>query len=155
MKYRDRGHRHLNFEKIFNLFHSLLNLLLTYLQSKGSSDRRGWSFRKKSAGHRVLSNSVTSEAPASASKESQESISVSCQVQPDLTVAEKTTEIQPKEEKKTELSSFLDSKLSDTQASIEDTFGEDASPDEPSIILIQTAIRGFLVCDHVWVINTF
>lgn len=113
-------------------------------ESKASSDRRGWSFRKKSAGHRVLSNSVTSEAPASASKESQESISVSCQVQPDLTVAEKTIEIQPKEEKKTELSSFLDSKLSDTQASIEDTFGEDASPDEPSIILIQTAIRGFL-----------
>ncbi|XP_057793755.1 protein IQ-DOMAIN 32-like isoform X2 [Salvia miltiorrhiza] len=68
-------------------------------ESKASSDRRGWSFRKRSARHRVLSNSVTSEAPASASKDSQESISVNCQVQPDLTITEKTTEIQQKEEK--------------------------------------------------------
>ncbi|KAH6776600.1 IQ-domain 32 [Perilla frutescens var. hirtella] len=112
-------------------------------ESKGSGDRRGWSFRKRSATHRVLSNSVTSEAPASASKESQESISVSCQVQPDLTVAEKTTETQQIEEK-SELSSFLDSKLSDNQVSGEDDFGADAPPDEPSIILIQTAIRGLL-----------
>ncbi|KAL1533342.1 protein IQ-DOMAIN 32-like [Salvia divinorum] len=76
-------------------------LFLTYLQSKASSDRRGWSFRKRSARHRVLSNSVTSEAPASTNKESQESISVNCQVQPDLTITEKTTDVQQKEEKTT------------------------------------------------------
>ncbi|XP_042036388.1 protein IQ-DOMAIN 32-like [Salvia splendens] len=70
-------------------------------ESKASSDRRGWSFRKRSARHRVLSNSVTSESPASASKESLESIPVNCQVQPDPTITEKTTEVQQKEEKAT------------------------------------------------------
>ncbi|XP_042033025.1 protein IQ-DOMAIN 32-like [Salvia splendens] len=70
-------------------------------ESKASSDRRGWSFRKRSARHRVLSNSVTSEAPALTNKESQESISVNCQVQPDLTITEKTTDVQQKEEKTT------------------------------------------------------
>ncbi|XP_042063515.1 protein IQ-DOMAIN 32-like [Salvia splendens] len=70
-------------------------------ESKASSDRRGWSFRKRSARHRVLSNSVTSESPASASKESLESISVNCQVQPDPTITEKTTEVLQKEEKTT------------------------------------------------------
>ncbi|KAL1542932.1 protein IQ-DOMAIN 32-like [Salvia divinorum] len=161
-------------------------------ESKASSDRRGWSFRKRSARHRVLSNSVTSESPASASKESLESISVNCQVQPDPTITEKTTEVQQKEEKTTvvqqkeekttvvqqkgeksveilqkeektieiqqkeeqieiqqkeekfELSSLLDSKLQDTQASKEDDLGADAPPDEQCIILIQTAVRGLL-----------
>ncbi|KAI3464867.1 hypothetical protein Pfo_021530 [Paulownia fortunei] len=112
-------------------------------ESKGSSDRRGWSFRKRSARHRVLSNSVISEAPSSANKETPESTAVNFQVQPDLTVPEKTSVIQWTEEK-TELSAQLDSKLSDTLAAREDDCRANATLDEPSIIIIQAAIRGLL-----------
>ncbi|KAK6115252.1 hypothetical protein DH2020_007521 [Rehmannia glutinosa] len=111
--------------------------------SKGSSDRRGWSFRKRSARHRVLSNSVISEAPSSANKENPESPAVNFQVQPDLSVPEKTPVIQWTEEK-TELPAQPESKLSDTLAAIEDDCKADAILDEPSIIIIQASIRRLL-----------
>nr|GLL18136.1 protein IQ-DOMAIN 32-like isoform X1 [Ipomoea trifida] len=50
-------------------------------ESKGSSDKRGWSFRKRSARHRVLSNTVVSETQ-SANKDSSESIGINSQAQP-------------------------------------------------------------------------
>lgn len=114
------------------------------MQSKGSSDRRGWSFRKRSARHRVLSNSVTSEAPSSANKETPESTAANFQVQPDLTVPEKNSVIQLTEEK-TEFSSQVDSKLSGIIAAKEDDCRANATPDEHSIVTIQAAIRGLLV----------
>lgn len=48
-------------------------------ESKGPNDKRGWSFRKKSARHRVLSNSVVTETPSSVEKESLETADVSFQ----------------------------------------------------------------------------
>ncbi|KAL2249942.1 UNVERIFIED_CONTAM: Protein IQ-DOMAIN 32 [Sesamum indicum] len=111
--------------------------------SKGSSDRRGWSFRKRSARHRVLSNSVISEAPSSANKENPDSTAVDFHVQPDLTAPEKTPAVQLVEEK-TELSTQLSSKLSDTIPDKEDDCGAYATVDESSVIIIQAAIRGLL-----------
>ncbi|GFP95191.1 protein iq-domain 32 [Phtheirospermum japonicum] len=117
-------------------------------ESKGSSDRRRWSFRKRSARHRVLSNSVSSETPLSANKENPESPAVSFQVQPDLTVPEKTSIIQLTEEKhelteeKPELSAQLDSKLSDTVEDVD--CKADSTLDEPSAIIIQASIRRLL-----------
>ncbi|XP_011083501.1 protein IQ-DOMAIN 32 [Sesamum indicum] len=112
-------------------------------ESKGSSDRRGWSFRKRSARHRVLSNSVISEAPSSANKENPDSTAVDFHVQPDLTAPEKTPAVQLVEEK-TELSTQLSSKLSDTIPDKEDDCGAYATVDESSVIIIQAAIRGLL-----------
>ncbi|KAI3460374.1 hypothetical protein Pfo_017037 [Paulownia fortunei] len=112
-------------------------------ESKASSDGRGWSFRKRSARHRVLSNTVISEAPSSANKESPESTAADLQAQPNLTVPEKTSVIQWTEQKN-ELSAQMDSKLSDIIAAREDDCRADATLDESSIILIQTAIRGYL-----------
>ncbi|KAL3639092.1 hypothetical protein CASFOL_016999 [Castilleja foliolosa] len=110
-------------------------------ESKGSSDRRRWSFRKRSARHRVLSNSVSSETPPSVNKESPELPAVSFQVQPDSTVPEKTSIIQLTEEKP-ELIAQLDSKLSDN---IEDVDCKaDSTLDEPSVIIIQASIRRLL-----------
>ncbi|XP_019152887.1 PREDICTED: protein IQ-DOMAIN 32-like isoform X2 [Ipomoea nil] len=50
-------------------------------ESKGSSDKRGWSFRKRSARHRVLSNTVVSETQ-SGNKDSSESVGIDSQAQP-------------------------------------------------------------------------
>ncbi|XVF63732.1 hypothetical protein PTKIN_Ptkin09bG0109700 [Pterospermum kingtungense] len=67
-------------------------------ENKRSSDKKGWSFRKRSERHRVLSNTVIQEAP-SGLKESPESAGFSFQ-QPDVSVStEKTSTIQYPEEK--------------------------------------------------------
>ncbi|XP_048444242.1 protein IQ-DOMAIN 32 isoform X1 [Pyrus x bretschneideri] len=44
-------------------------------ESKSPSDKRGWSFRKRAARHRVLSNTVIIETPTSGHKETPESAS--------------------------------------------------------------------------------
>lgn len=61
-------------------------------ESKGA-DKRGWSFRKRSARHRVLSNTVITETPSSGNKQSPESTAVSFQAPADSTISEKTSEI--------------------------------------------------------------
>ncbi|KAL8459105.1 hypothetical protein ACS0TY_036542 [Phlomoides rotata] len=99
-------------------------------ESKVSSSRSGWSFRKRSPKHRVLSNTVISEA-SSVDKERQESSAPNIHEQPNLTVPEKTSVIQWTEQK-------------DTIASKEEDNSADATIDESSIILIQAAIRGHL-----------
>ncbi|XWS25875.1 hypothetical protein CRYUN_Cryun27aG0105300 [Craigia yunnanensis] len=67
-------------------------------ENKRSSDRKGWSFRKRSERHRVLSNTVIQEAPSEL-KESPESTGFNFQ-QPDVSIAhEKTSSIQYTEEK--------------------------------------------------------
>ncbi|ESR48376.1 hypothetical protein CICLE_v10000295mg [Citrus x clementina] len=48
-------------------------------ESKSSNDKRGWSFRKKSARHRVLSNSVVTETASSVKKENLETADVNFQ----------------------------------------------------------------------------
>ncbi|KAL2522258.1 Protein IQ-DOMAIN 32 [Forsythia ovata] len=110
--------------------------------SKDSSDRRGWSFRKKSVRHRVLNNTVISGAP-SLNKASSESATVSFQSQPNSTSPEKTTLIQLTDEKN-ELPAQVNSKLSDTKATREDDTIVKGTPEESTIIAIQAAIRGFL-----------
>ncbi|XP_051124131.1 protein IQ-DOMAIN 32-like [Andrographis paniculata] len=113
-------------------------------ESKSSSDRRGWSFRKRSARQRILSNSVTTEVPASENKEIPDSTAVNFQVQPDLTTPEKPSVVHLTEEKNV-LSTQLDIKVPDNLSGAkEDDSGADATLDEPSIIVIQAAIRGLL-----------
>ncbi|CAA0818578.1 Protein IQ-DOMAIN 32 [Striga hermonthica] len=113
-------------------------------EGKGSSDRRRWSFRKRSARHRVLSNSVGSEVPSSVNKENPESPAVNFSLHPDSSVPGKPLVIQLTEET-TELTHQLDSKLSENLSAIEDDCKKDTTTfDEPSVVIIQAAIRRLL-----------
>ncbi|MCD7469295.1 hypothetical protein HAX54_008227 [Datura stramonium] len=67
-------------------------------ESKSSSDKRGWSFRKKSSRHRVLSNTVISETP-SGNKDWPESASANLQTQSNSATPEKASVIQWADEK--------------------------------------------------------
>ncbi|PHT51441.1 hypothetical protein CQW23_11188 [Capsicum baccatum] len=68
------------------------------VMSKNSSDKRGWSFRKKSSRHRVLSNTVGSETP-SGNKDCAETANANQQPQSNSTIPEKASVIQLVEEK--------------------------------------------------------
>lgn len=68
-------------------------------ESKGSSDKRGWSFRKRSARHRVLSNTVITETPTSGNKEGSESANVNFGAPADTTVQEKISMVHCNDEK--------------------------------------------------------
>ncbi|XP_073305128.1 protein IQ-DOMAIN 32-like isoform X1 [Primulina huaijiensis] len=103
-------------------------------ESKSSDERRGWSFRKRSARHRVLSNTIISEAPSSVKKESPESTDVNVLMQSNLTTQEKFSGIQGKEEK-TELSARPNIKILDTIADNVDDSSADATYDESSTIV--------------------
>ncbi|KAK8705685.1 hypothetical protein V6N13_049279 [Hibiscus sabdariffa] len=68
-------------------------------ESKRSSDKKGWSFRKRSERHRMLSNTVIHEATSGGLKESQESAGFDFPL-PDISVApEKTSTVLFTEEK--------------------------------------------------------
>ncbi|XP_006342022.1 protein IQ-DOMAIN 32 [Solanum tuberosum] len=67
-------------------------------ESKSSSDKRGWSFRKKSARHRVLSNTVVSETP-SGNKDWPEAANANLQTQSNSTIPEKASVVQWADEK--------------------------------------------------------
>ncbi|CAN4093953.1 unnamed protein product [Withania somnifera] len=67
-------------------------------ESKSSSDKRGWSFRKKSSRHRVLSNTVVSETP-STNKDWPETANANLQTQSNSTIPEKVSVIQWADEK--------------------------------------------------------
>ncbi|KAL7128161.1 hypothetical protein ABFS83_14G297500 [Erythranthe nasuta] len=114
------------------------------LQSKVSNDRRGWSFRKKTATHRVLSNTVISEAPTSANNQSPDSTSANFSVQPSLTVPEKNSAVVQCTEEKYNSSAQIKSKFSDIIVAREDECRADETLDDSSIILIQSAIRAYL-----------
>ncbi|XP_057974558.1 protein IQ-DOMAIN 32 isoform X2 [Malania oleifera] len=121
-------------------------------ESKGSSDKRGWSFRKRSARHRVLSNTVTSEAP-SGNKDNSESATINIETPINSSVPEKISKLQWPDDK-TQFSASGDSKVSETLIATEsetkvDTNLEkeskvDTHLEESLAIIIQTAIRGFL-----------
>ncbi|KAL7085999.1 hypothetical protein ACP275_14G311600 [Erythranthe tilingii] len=113
------------------------------LQSKVSNDRRGWSFRKRTATHRVLSNSVISEAPSSANNQSPDSTSANFSVQPSLTVPGKNSAVQCTEEKYNS-SAQIESTFSEIIVAREDECRADETLDDSSIILIQSAIRAYL-----------
>ncbi|KAJ9186482.1 hypothetical protein P3X46_002050 [Hevea brasiliensis] len=112
-------------------------------ENKNSGDRRGWSFRKRSARHRVLSNTVITEAAYSANKESSESASLNFQSPDTSTVPEKISIIQCTDEKP-QLSTFSDAKVSETIVFSKDESEVDAQLEESVVIVIQAAVRGFL-----------
>lgn len=117
---------------------------LMSFQNKGYSDKRGWSFRKRSARHRVLSNTVTSEIPSCGNKESPESVAISYQTPVDPTIPEKTSVLQWTDEKP-QLSTSFNTKASETIVASENGSKVDANADESVAIAIQAAVRTFLV----------
>ncbi|GKC29379.1 ribonuclease H-like domain-containing protein, partial [Tanacetum coccineum] len=115
------------------------------VQNKGS-DKRGWSFRKKSAGQQVLSNTVITEISSSENKIS-EPIVINAEAPVTTPVSEKTSANQWTEElPRVSSSNTKASTVSNTvtKAIDEDAIKLDSSPDESSVILIQTAVRKFM-----------
>ncbi|PIA57236.1 hypothetical protein AQUCO_00600164v1 [Aquilegia coerulea] len=136
-------------------------------EGKGSTDKRGWSFRKRSTRHRVLSNTVISETAPSINKESPESPSINFHAQNDPIVPEKISVSQWMDEIPT-LSKSVNSKVAnqlspkqsegtidplistetaekiDYIATTEDTTKISYNLDEASSIVIQAVIRGYL-----------
>ncbi|KAH1057969.1 hypothetical protein J1N35_036034 [Gossypium stocksii] len=124
-------------------------------QDKRSSDKKVWSFRKRSERHRVLSNTVVQEA-STGLEESPETASYV--QQSDVSVApEKTSTVQYTEEKlqsvapkdyvegKSQLSTQEDSKVPEPVVAATNEAKDDANVDESIAVVVQTAIRGFLV----------
>ncbi|KAK5845212.1 hypothetical protein PVK06_001372 [Gossypium arboreum] len=68
-------------------------------ENKRSSDKKGWSFRKRSERHRVLSNSVIQVTTTTGLKESQDSVGFEFQQQDVSVASEKTSTVQYTEEK--------------------------------------------------------
>ncbi|KAL8130684.1 hypothetical protein V2J09_019839 [Rumex salicifolius] len=68
-------------------------------ETKGSADKRGWSFRKRSARHRVLSNNVTTESLTLADKEVPQSTSIPIQASAHPPVPEKVVALEQTDEK--------------------------------------------------------
>jgi hypothetical protein len=145
----------------------LNDVICASFQDKGSSDKRGWSFRKRSVRHRVLSNTVISETPSSGNKESLEAVNVNYQQPVNTNVPEKISVIQSIDEKP-QLSTSADPKVLELLTSVEPKVIElstsaeptkvietvvttenesklDVYPEESVVIVIQSAIRGFLV----------
>ncbi|KAG2692713.1 hypothetical protein I3760_08G065600 [Carya illinoinensis] len=112
-------------------------------ESKGSGDKRGWSFRKRSARHRVLSNTVISETPSSGNKENPESATLNHPLPANSTVPEKVSVIQSTGEKP-QLSTSVNPKVIETIVAAENESTPDVNLEESVVIVIQTAIRGFM-----------
>ncbi|XP_011014295.1 PREDICTED: protein IQ-DOMAIN 32-like [Populus euphratica] len=130
-------------------------------ESNGSSDKRGWSFRKKSARHRVLSNTIISETtPSSVNKESPEPANLNFQP-PDIpTAPEKNAVIQCTDEKpqlsekpqlpdklqlsEKPLSASTDQEVAETIVFTKDENEVDDRVEESVVIVIQAAVRGVL-----------
>ncbi|KAM1312065.1 hypothetical protein ACFX2F_016274 [Malus domestica] len=140
-------------------------------ESKSSSDKRGWSFGKRSARHRVLSNTVIRETPTSGHKEIPESAALNFQPPASTTVPEKISVIHCTDEKPQLVTpenpkvSQAEQKVSQTEPKIPETeqkvpetepkvsntenVAEDESaveckPDESDVIFVQTASGGLL-----------
>ncbi|KAF8406527.1 hypothetical protein HHK36_008615 [Tetracentron sinense] len=112
-------------------------------ESDGSTKKRGWSFRKRSARHRVLSDIVTSETPSTGNKEILESTTIDFHAQANPTVPEKISV--PKWTDETPLlSTAINSKLSDTLIATENASKIDVNLEGSVAIVIQAAIRGCL-----------
>jgi len=125
------------------------------LQNKATTDKKGWSFRKKSSGHRVLSNTVNviTETPSSDDKKSSEPVLINSEPPVSFPESEKTSANQCTEEFSRVSTSNTKDNIHNTVSNLvtkadedEDDIKSDSSFDESSIIVIQTAIRSFLVC---------
>ncbi|XP_010263935.1 PREDICTED: protein IQ-DOMAIN 32-like [Nelumbo nucifera] len=116
---------------------------LQWAESKGSTDKRGWSFRRRSVKHRVLSNTVMSEAPSTGNKESPESTTIDFHPPTNLTVPEKISVSQGADEPP-QLSTTTSPKVPDPLIASDDVSKVDPNLEESVAIFIQTAIRGYL-----------
>jgi hypothetical protein len=92
----------------------------------------------------VLSNTVISETTSSGNKESPESAILDHIPPANSTVPEKISVIQSTDEK-TQLSTLENPKVTETVVAAEKDSKFDVNPEEPVVIVIQAAIRGFLV----------
>ncbi|KAK9129576.1 hypothetical protein Sjap_010063 [Stephania japonica] len=137
-------------------------------ESKGSMDKRGWSFRKRSARHRVLSNTVNSETLSTQNKESPESNIIEFHTRNNTITTDKISTLQSVDETPP-LSVAIDSKEPSSMVINESNSKDDllittecnnkvdsvpATEDtsdvvnhkigESVIIIIQAAVRGYL-----------
>ncbi|KAI4388470.1 hypothetical protein MLD38_000792 [Melastoma candidum] len=102
------------------------------------SDRRRWSFHKRSARHRVLSNSVLSESPVE-NKEIPECVNVDTKATTDFDDVEKVSTI-PCAVEKPQLSAPPEVKTPETVVETK----LDIIEDEASIVIIQAGIRAYM-----------
>ncbi|XP_038717782.1 protein IQ-DOMAIN 32-like isoform X2 [Tripterygium wilfordii] len=116
---------------------------LDFSESKGTSDKRGWSFRKRSPRHRVLSNNVISETLSSGNKDSPQSANFSFQPAYTSTIEEKISAIQCTDEKP-QLPLLVNAKGSETIAASNNGIEVEVKVEESVVILIQAVIRGIL-----------
>lgn len=129
-------------------------------QNKGS-DKRGWSFRKRSARHRVLSNTVVTEPPTLDNKEISEPITKSSEPQVNSSISEKTSDSIWTEEIPDSFTKNATVSTLVTESVIEDDIKcepikwepvpdeselESRSEFESAVLVIQAAVRKFLVC---------
>ncbi|KAL5985899.1 hypothetical protein ACLOJK_027889 [Asimina triloba] len=118
--------------------------------NKSSTDKRRWSFRKRSTRHRVLSNTVISETTSAGSKESSTIVSNELHTLTSPTTdTEKISELKQTEEvSQPSTPAEVSLKAADAQPAAEDASenaGEiDSSLQETTAIVLQTAIRGYL-----------
>lgn len=95
----------------------------------------------------MLSNTVISETPLSAKKESPETADVNYQPPNNSSVPEKISMIECIDEKP-QLSTPVELKVSETIVVTDTESKHDSIPDESVVTVIQAAVRGFLVCPH-------
>ena len=92
----------------------------------------------------MLSNTVISETTSSGNKESPESAILDHIPPANSTVPEKISVIQSTDEKP-QLSTLENPKVTETVVAAEKDSKFDVNPEEPVVIVIQAAVRGFLV----------
>ncbi|XXG74934.1 hypothetical protein AAC387_Pa07g3543 [Persea americana] len=119
---------------------------LQWTESRASADKHGWSFRKRSGRHQVLSNSMVSEVPSAGHKGSPEA-AVDLHVLVNPTVPDKISVSQWKDETITipALSlATVNSKVADTLIATGGSSNGDYNAQESVAIVIQSAIRIYL-----------
>nr|XP_043628557.1 protein IQ-DOMAIN 32-like [Erigeron canadensis] len=113
-------------------------------------DKRGWSFRKRSARHRVLSNTVVTEPTTIQNKEKSEPVTYSSEPQLNSAISEKTPDNIWTEEipslvmKSTTVSTMVNDSPIKDEIKCLPVPDESESESESAILVIQAAVRQFL-----------
>ncbi|KAL4575506.1 hypothetical protein LXL04_022352 [Taraxacum kok-saghyz] len=113
-----------------------------------NKDKRGWSFRKRSARHRVLSNTVITEPPLE-NKTSSEPVTVTSEPQINPSISEKThdsiwTEESPQLSNPVTKDETVTMSTTIGTDTCEDDIKSESVVDESAILVIQAAVRRFL-----------
>lgn len=112
---------------------------------KVPSDKHGWSFRKRSARDRVLSNTVASETESSLNKEVTETVNLDFKSQSENTVPEKASSIRWIDEKPA-----LSAPMKLQESSIEkDEALVTVNLDESAVVSVQSTIRAYLAQEEL------